>query len=243
LTVQSNATPAPQGAYNSVVGDCGAQCGANQCCNDRYLTIFGGAASFNDIGFDLALTAPGGAQTGLSAIVEQNDGWTVGGAIGKRLSRRVRGEVEWSYRNASLNSASVVLNGVPLANAALDGQLNAYRSTSNLLFDMNPGGRINMYFGGGVGVGVIDLDATEPTAPNATNPPTPITARLETSTFVYQGIVGISARIKPCAELFVDYRYTGTDHIEINTTSPIGTTNLDVDITSNDIYIGIRFWR
>ncbi len=225
LSVQSNAAPAMQGS-------CGCEVAS---CSNRYFTIFGGASTFNDIGFDIYSVDPAGSPSDFSAIVEENNGWTIGGGIGRRLAPRVRGELEWSYRNASLDSASIVQNGNVQGPADLDGQLNVYRQTTNLFFDVNPNGRFNAYFGGGVGVGFVDLDATEPT--------TPIEARLKTSSFVYQGVVGVSAKVSSRAELFADYRYTGTDHLEISAASPAGTTDLDVDITSNDIFVGIRIWR
>lgn len=266
LQVQSNAAPAMQGTYNNVVGancgsacgsacgcadSCGGQCGGrtglrdrllggrgndcNQWCPERYVTIFGGAATFNDIGFNVNTVDPAGAPSSFSTILNQNDGWTIGGGIGQRIRRRLRGEIEWSYRNATLNTAEIVVNNVPQANANLDGEINVYRSTSNLFFDFNPGGRFNAYFGGGVGVGFVDIDAQEPT--------TPVEARLQTSSFVYQGIVGMSARVKPCVEVFVDYRYSGTDRLELDANSPAGTLDMDVDITSNDIFVGLRIMR
>ena len=167
----------------------GDQNDCNPCGPERYITIFGGAATFNDIGFNVDMVDAAGAPTNFSTILDQNDGWTIGGGIGRRFRQRLRGEIEWSYRNATLDTASIVVNNNPLAAADLDGQLNVYRSTSNLLFDVNPAGRFNAYFGGGVGVGFVDIDAQEPT--------TPIAARLQSSSFVYPGIVGVSARINP----------------------------------------------
>lgn len=225
LAVQSNAAPVAQGAYDCAVEN----------CLDRYITIFGGSATFNDLGFNVDDIDAQGVVSTSSTIVEPNNGWTVGGGIGKRFRRRVRGELEWSYRNASLNEASTVLNGVVQTNDALDGQLNVYRQTSNLLFDLNPEGRFNAYFGGGVGVGFLDLDAADPA--------TPVSARLTTSSFVYQGIAGFSTKINCRTEVFVDYRYSGTDKLELDTTTPAGSSTFTVDLTSNDIFFGVRLWR
>ena len=143
-------------------------------------------------------------------------------AIGRRIRRRVRAEYELSYRNATFDEAGLLLNGVDQGSTNLDGQLNIYRSMGNLLFDLNPGGRFNAYFGGGLGVGFVDLDATEPT--------TPITARLQGSSWMYQGIFGISGKINQRAELFVDYRYFGTDSIEFDAGTPAGGLSTNVDI-------------
>lgn len=237
LAVQSNATPAPamNGAYNNVVGGdcCPQQC--DPCQPERYLMIFGGAATFNDIGFNITATDPAGATTDLSAILEQNNGWTIGGGIGRRFRKRLRGELEWSYRNASLNSATLALNGQPQANGTLDGQINVYRSMSNVLFDLNPCGRINAYFGGGLGLGFVDVDAQEPA--------TPLSARLQGSSFMYQGIIGVSAKVNQRVDMFLDYRYSGSDKLELDAASPIGSLATSVDITSNDIFLGFRFKR
>jgi opacity protein-like surface antigen len=254
LQVQSNAAPATTGAYMPAVADgcgCGTDCGnqpgrggrlgsrlqglggqANDGCGPkRYLSIFGGASTFNDIYFNnVDRDIAGAVLADNSILLEENNGWTIGGGIGQRLTRRIRGEIEWSYRNASLEQAS----GPIIANA-LDGQLNAYRSTSNLFFDFNPDGRFNLYCGGGVGVGFVDIDATDPAVPLST--------RLKSSSFVYQGVAGMSAKIRPQVELFADYRFTGTSQLEIDTITPLGTSDIDVDISSNDIFFGLRFWR
>ncbi len=205
------------------------------CCPTKYVSVFGGAAIYEDIGFGLSLTPTAGPTDTLDAIIDQNEGWTIGGAIGRSIGRRFRGEVEFSYRNATFNQADLAFNGVSAGSTPLDGQLNQYRSMSNIYFDFNPNGRFNAYVGGGVGVAFIDLDAAEAT--------TPIAARLESSSWVYQGIVGCSARVSQRADLFMDYRYFGTDHLEFTGASPIGAASANVDVTSNDIFIGIRMKR
>ena len=255
LQVQSNAAPAPvaQGAYNSVVSggcdgcgtnDCGGRCGGrlrnrgtyDPCNPIKYVSLFGGAATLNDIGFDQTFSDPTGAVTGSeSTILNQNNGWTIGAAVGRSLGRRLRGEFEVSYRNASINTAEYVLNGASQSITDLDGQVNGYRSMTNVLFDFNPCGRFNVYAGGGMGVSFVDLDSTDPAIPS--------TARIKTSTWAYQAIIGMSAKIKPRTELFLDYRYSGSDHIEIDTTSPAGASNFNLDITSNDIFVGLRMRR
>ena len=43
--------------------------------------------------------------------------------------------------------------------------------------------------------------------------------------------------------MFVDYRYSGTDKLELDAASPAGTLDMNVDITSNDIFVGFRIKR
>jgi hypothetical protein len=43
--------------------------------------------------------------------------------------------------------------------------------------------------------------------------------------------------------VFVDYRYFGTDQFEFDAASPAGAVRANVDITSNDIFVGIRINR
>lgn len=207
----------------------------NPCCPQDYVSIFAGGATFNDIDYHLGFTDPGGATSDLNAVLNQNNGWTIGAAIGRRIRRRVRAEFEVAYRNATFEEGSILVDGVNNGTASLDGQLNEYRSTTNLLFDLNPGGRFNAYFGGGLGVGFFDLDAQEQTVP--------IAARLESSSWIYQGIFGISAKINQRASVFFDYRYSGTDSLEFAAVSPAGALDTNVSITSNNFIVGIRINR
>ena len=207
----------------------------NPCCARNYVSLFFGALSYTDINYELSVTPAGGPTDLVEARLDQNPGWTIGGAIGRRFRQRLRGEIEFSYRNSTFEEASLSLNGVPQGLTDLDGKMNMYRSLSNLYFDFNPGGRFNAYIGGGVGAGFVDIDAFETV--------TPIAATLESSAFMYQGIVGVSGRLRQNAEVFIDYRYTGTGEIEFSAATPIGGLSSQVDISSNDYIFGIRLYR
>ncbi len=190
---------------------------------------------YEDINFNLGLFDPTQQGAFLDAPLDLNDGFVLGGAVGRTLGRRFRAEMEFSYRNARLQSAGVSINGQPQGTLDLDGTLNQYAAIPNLLIDLNPGGRFNLYTGFGAGVVFNDLDAREPT--------TPIGVRLRASSFAYQGIVGLSTRIGCRLEPFAEYRYFGTDKLQIDAAAPIGSAEADVDITSNNIIFGFRMYR
>lgn len=209
--------------------------GYDPCCPTRYFSVFGGASIFEDIDLNLDVAVPGGPADSLDAILEHNDGWAIGGAVGRTFGRRLRGEFEFAYRNAALDTAAIAVQGQPPLAIGLDGQTNIYSFMPNLLFDLNPGGRLNLYGGVGAGVAFIDLDANETT--------TPVDVRLQTSSFAYQGIAGISTCLTQRTDLFFEYRYFGTDKLEIDAAAPIGSASADVDITANNLFLGFRIKR
>lgn len=190
---------------------------------------------YEPVTLNLGLFDPQQQGAVISAPLDLNDGFVIGGAVGRTFGRRFRGEFEFAYRNARLQSAGISINGQPQGELGIDGTLNQYSAMPNLLVDLNPGGRINVY--GGVGAGVVfnDLDAREET--------TPVGIRLRASSFAYQGIVGVSTRLRCRLEPFAEYRYFGTDKLRIDAVAPIGSANADVDITSNNVVFGVRLFR
>lgn len=214
-------------------GGLGGRCGEyNPCCPTRYFSVFGGGVYYNDLNIDLTLTDPFGdlpaeIQTGLS----MNDGWGFGGAVGRSIGRKCRGEFEFCYRNANVNGVAV--NGDPIL--GLDGYLNQYSFMPNLLFDLNPNGRINLYAGVGAGVVFNDLQFGVPQA---------VEGRIRDSQFCYQGILGISTCLSQRCDLFVEYRYFGTDQVQLDAVvDGLGELGARSDVTSNNVFVGMRVKR
>jgi len=225
------------GSNPCATGSCGS---GNRGCSDcgrspGYLSIFGGATIFEDTNLNLGLAAPGDPVTDIDAILDTDDGWAIGGAVGRNFSQRLRGEFEFTYRNAAFNSAGIVLNGAPQGATPVDGQINQYATMTNFLFDLNPCGTWNMYGGGGTGAVFNDLDVNEPN--NLAD------VRLQSSAWAYQGIVGVSRKLRSSSTLFLEYRYFGTAKLEIDAATVIGSASADVDIASNNVFIGLRFRR
>ena len=208
-------------------------CGSGSGCWDpcRYFSLFGGWSRPEDVA--AAFTVAGGAGGTGSIDFEMNDGWSFGGAIGRRVRPNVRVEGEFAYRNTTFDhvsgsgAAAVIGQQIPL-----DGKTNLYSGMLNIAYDFTCFRRFTPYVGVGAGVVWVNADVVEPTTPLALN--------LEYSTFAYQGIVGISSCISDRVDLFGEYRIFGTD------TSRIGFAGLgtslaaDLDIVTHNFFVGAR---
>ncbi len=217
----------------SRLGGLGGGCGGGSGCWDpcRYFSLFGGWSRPEDVA--AAFTVAGGAGGTGSIDFEMNDGWSFGGAIGRRVRPNVRVEGEFAYRNTTFDhvsgsgAAAVIGQQIPL-----DGKTNLYSGMLNIAYDFTCFRRFTPYVGVGAGVVWVNADVVEPTTPLALN--------LEYSTFAYQGIVGISSCISDRVDLFGEYRIFGTD------TSRIGFAGLgtslaaDLDIVTHNFFVGAR---
>ena len=141
----------------------GGNCGAyDPCCPTKYFSIFGGFTTFQDIDYSLDLNDPNGGSIDLDAILEMKGGWGLGSAVGRSLGRNTRGEFEFTYRTASVESGAIVVDGRPVGSAELDGTLDMYSFMPNLLFDLCPKGRFNVYAGVGAGIVFKNFEIVEP---------------------------------------------------------------------------------
>ena len=229
-----------QGGFNNGFGGGragfgGGSDGYNPCCPMKYFSVFGGGTNFQDISPNIFQSDVNGTNI-IEPRLGVQDGWAAGGAIGRSFGRRLRGEMEFSYRNASFQSAGIAVNGIPQGALPLEGKINSYSFMPNLYFDVNPCGRFNMYVGGGGGVTFNDLDVVERNL-------LPLNLRLRNSTFAYQGILGISAKLNARTDLFIEYRYFGTDKLKIDAATVGNSLSTAVDITSNNYFIGLRVKR
>jgi len=122
--------------------------------------------------------------------VTPSTGFAVGGVIGYDfVGPRV--ELEGVYR---YNTTNVGLPGTALNNQA--GQLGIM---ANLLYDFMPGSIITPYIGAGAGLGLVDSNSS-----------------LGSTTFAYQGIVGLGWLVDTNFRVNLDGRYYGTSNPTVN---------------------------
>lgn len=210
-------------------GDCGSAvagcCDTDACCGGKYFSIFGGMA-------DLDSQRSTGFQRDLNIQFEQ--GYALGGAVGRRVGRNLRAEMEYCYR--SQDPGNLVFNGNSYQN--LSGNQNCHAGMLNLVFDMIIGhGNLVPYVGAGVGIGSIDssvqfqqgvLDGDD-------------------SALALQWMAGLSYRCKPNMEIFCEYRHFELDDPKLNYFGGpqvnIYTPNilLNSEYKSSDVFAGFRF--
>jgi opacity protein-like surface antigen len=217
-------------------GAAGAGCGSyDSWCPTRYFSVYGGATYFHDIDPNISVAAANLPVTTVERL-DLNDGWGIGGAVGRSVGSRLRVELDFTYRNATVNTATLNVNGVSSGAIPVEGRANLYSIMPNLLLDLCPHGPLNAYIGVGAGVSFNDLQVFEAI--------TPVSVELQDSSFAWQGIAGLSTNLGQNAELFFEYRYFATDELQIDAAAgPLGAASVDVDITSNNFFAGLRLKR
>jgi opacity protein-like surface antigen len=193
------------------------------CCPTKYFSVYGGASDWKDIKFF--------DDNGGSTFYGSGGEFAIGGALGRSLGRRFRGEFDVTWRRGEANYFEANSGTSVIISEPATGQADVYSFMPNLLVDLNPNGRINGYIGVGGGVAFTNLDYIS-------NGGTRLD--INGSSFAYQGIFGVSARVSQRAELFFEYRYFSTDDQSFS----FDGAGLDkVKLVSNDFLVGIRVQR
>ena len=221
------------------VGNC--CCGQlyDPCCPNVYLSFYGGWSDFStpgNIAMDwLSFTQNSFSGWGVEYGTHEEFG--VGFAVGRTLGRRFRTELDFTWRRGQAN------NMVQAQDFSAQGKVDVYSLMPNLLVDLNPNGLINVYGGVGGGIAFTNLGV------ESINPPAFVGEyALNDSSFAYQGIAGISARLSRRAEVFVEYRYFRTDKTEMVAvgSDPVNTDGIIMnqgEFLSQDAFVGVRISR
>jgi opacity protein-like surface antigen len=186
--------------------------GETSCGPDRYLRLFGGWNVLEDVEFALQ-----SAQQGEASF---NDGWAIGGAIGQYRRENIRGELEFTYRNNTVDS---VLTPSP---APLDGLINCYSPMGNLVYEsgMQMGG-FKPYFGGGLGIAFLTGELVG-------------FANIDDTVFAYQGFIGVNRQLSSEAKLFAEYRYFATSEFDID-----GLVSTSDEYQASNLFFGLQLSR
>ncbi|MDH5189113.1 MAG: OmpA family protein [Rhodospirillaceae bacterium] len=142
-------------------------------------------------------------------------------SLGYNYASPWRGEVELSRRGGNVDTVSGV---------AGSGEVLATGIMANALYDFNSIGSIKPYVGAGLGFAKINLNSVKPFGAVSYND--------SDNALAYQGIVGASYKIKDNLDFFTDYRYLGTQGIDV--TSSAGNAG-SFNYRSHAIMVGLRF--
>jgi len=133
--------------------------------------------------------------TGFAVSSQWSSGWGALLALGYRAPNGLRGEIEYSTREARLKTFD---NNFPWNGTQWD-----YSVMANILYDFHFGWPVVPYIGAGIGGTHISW------GDNFRNPQLPSIYDYESTHFGWQGIVGASYDINRNMELGVDFRIKG----------------------------------
>ena len=111
---------------------------------NKYVSLFGGITQAVDTHFNY---------DGSNYIANFKTGFTVGAAVGGNINEKLRGELELSFVNGDVSEFHQ--EGV---NDGLGGEVDGYYLLANLWRDVDMGLPVTPYFGGGVGLALMDVD-------------------------------------------------------------------------------------
>lgn len=192
-------------------------------CRKNYVSLFGGWNFLHNYTADAPLP-PAAAPASLTF----DDGFLLGGALGRRFGSRLRGEVEFAFRTNSadtwnLTGATTLPNG---------GDADFYSIMFNSFVDLGTYCDWTPYIGGGIGIGFIDYNGAAIAGP--------ANVSIQDEVFSYQGIVGISRSINSRIDLFSEYRYFGFNSadVEVNGIPAAGVTVGSTDV--ENVLFGMR---
>lgn len=161
-----------------------------------------------------------------------NDGWAIGGAIGRQVNQAVRGEFEFTFRSNTADQWAV--NGVPVGE--WDGDLFAYSLMTNLYHDF-----ANLrfhgwrpYVGGGIGIAFLDGDFSTAM----------LDLEIDDELFAYQFMAGANKTLTSNVDLFLEYRYFATDDFDLVNRTPMPAVGFGKDdYEADSIFVGFRVYR
>lgn len=142
-----------------------------------------------------------------------DDDFAVGIAYGRRHSKRLRSEFEFTYRS---NDADTI------------GSVDVYSIMKNVLIDIElPNEFVSPYIGIGIGYANLDPDL---------NPLSGISVG-NANAFAFQPIAGVSLELLERKFCYLEYRYFATSDLGV---SVFGTALEDVNYDAHNLFMGLR---
>ncbi|MEN2975772.1 outer membrane beta-barrel protein [Tistrella bauzanensis] len=193
-----------------------------------YGSILGGVNMQSDSSFSSGLA-------GGKVAAEFDTGYGVVGAIGYDFGRVAqwggfRTELEIGYRQNDVDSLSI--GGTNLANS--DGDATVWSGMVNVYHDLYlPASRLTPYIGLGIGAAYVEYDSFSAAgAPGAMSD--------DDTVLAYQGILGASYALSPAMSLVGEYRYFGTQAVEVTSGAADGSVSSSDTYGSHNVMVGLR---
>ncbi|MEM7072643.1 MAG: outer membrane beta-barrel protein [Pseudomonadota bacterium] len=209
-----------------VVGTAKAQEGEDrERSSSDYDYYFSGAVGFtatNDANLSLDATA---TTPQFSGDVDIDESVNAAIAFGTNFTDYLRGEVQFSWRTADLDSWTV-----NSARITLGGDYETLAFFYNMYVDVFPHQAVTPYFGGGIGFAYHDVSLSQV----STGAVSISTNASESDTvFAYQLGGGLSAALNDRVTAFIDYHYLGSSDVSIN--------GGEIEYGAHEGRVGLRF--
>lgn len=202
----------------------------SNACN-KYVSFFAGYSDLEDFDSDQF-----GGGTGLISF---NDGWTIGFTRGRRFPNNWRLESEFRAQHNTADTFQlgdfVGMDFVPTAEFDATDSVYSLTSMRNLIHDFDYFcSRTVPYLGVGVGGLYANGDVVVPALGEAYG--------INDWAFAYQLIAGLSRKINCCTEAYAEYRYFGTNGLEVQNDTSTATAAFfdEFDYQSNNVVFGVR---
>ena len=154
-----------------------------------------------------------------------DDDFAVGFAYGRRHSKRLRSEFEFTYRSNENEAGEVSILPVP---APLTGKVEVYSIMKNLLIDIETASpHVTPYVGIGIGYANVDVDFNRESSVVLEN----------SSSFAYQPIGGVSLQLTERVYYYVEYRYFSTTDLEVTQAGVLQENSM---YNAHNLFMGLR---
>ncbi len=183
----------------------------------------------------------GGGAYAMDSDADYDNGIGVYAAIGKAWGNNLRTELEFSYRDNSIDSIAADgagFSGWPAG--TISGSTTTTAFLANFLYDFDTGGNFTPYLGVGVGVANVDHDIIGAAAGGV---PAPHTIAYGASNWgvAYQGIAGVAIGLTEGLALDLSYRYFTAARGEYDGTLGGIPAEFKAQNKSHSVFAGLRW--
>ena len=148
-----------------------------------------------------------------------DNGWAGVIAGGYAFGNGWRLEGELGYRTNDLDSATAAITGITAGGASASGDMSATSLMLNVVYDFPLGMSVSPYLGLGIGAARVELDGD--------------LGSDDTTELAYQAIAGVAVAVAENLELTADYRYFGTEDLDID--------GVELDYRDHTFLVGLRY--
>jgi len=143
-------------------------------------------------------------------------------ALGKKFGNGFRGEIEYAQRRSGISLPEQILldDFGALDVSWIDANVHTYTAMFNLVYDIENDSGMTPYFGGGLGIGWLEIPLFESGA-----------------AFAYQVLAGVNCEMTERTDLILGYRYAGMSDPETS----IGENSMTASVDSHNLEIGVRY--
>jgi outer membrane protein OmpA-like peptidoglycan-associated protein len=183
----------------------------------------------------------GGGAYAIDTDVDYDHGIGVYAAIGKAWGNNLRTELEFSYRDNSVDSIAADGGGFTGWPAGtISGSTTTTAFLANFLYDFGTGGSFTPYLGAGVGVANVDHDII---GSDPIGVPAPHTIAYGPNQWgvAYQGIAGVAVGLTEGLVLDLSYRYFAVARNEYDGFLGGAPAEFRADNKSHSLFAGLRW--